>query len=96
MADEIIQQLGFDASAALDALTQMDTAFGNFQSRLNDFELRNIAGREALARDCLQPLCQPNHSLQPLGLRARKQRPVKCFPGVSPHLPLQRRDFNVR
>ena len=35
MADEIIQQLGFDASAALDALAQMDTAFGNFQSRLS-------------------------------------------------------------
>ena len=34
MADEIIQQLGFDASAALDALAKMDTALGNFESRL--------------------------------------------------------------
>ena len=34
MADEIIQQLGFDASAALDALAQMDSALGNFESRL--------------------------------------------------------------
>ena len=31
MADEIIQQLGFDASAALDALAQMDSALGNFR-----------------------------------------------------------------
>ena len=31
MADEIIQQLGFDASAALDALAKMDTAFGSFE-----------------------------------------------------------------
>ena len=34
MADEIIQQLGFDASAALDALARMDSAFGGFEASL--------------------------------------------------------------
>ena len=34
MADEIIQQLGFDASAALDALAKMDSASSGFEARL--------------------------------------------------------------
>ena len=34
MADEIRQQLGFDASAALDTLKQLDGALANLESRL--------------------------------------------------------------
>ena len=35
MADEIVQALGFDASAALDALAKMDSAFAGFDAQLS-------------------------------------------------------------
>ena len=35
MADEIVQQLGFDAAKALEALDGLDAKFSNFESRLS-------------------------------------------------------------
>ena len=50
MADEIIQQLGFDASAALDALAKMDMAFGSFEARLSSVA-ESMAVWNAMARE---------------------------------------------
>ena len=55
MADELIQQLGFDASAALDALAKMDTAFINFGSRLSSVA-ESMEVWNACARDTVQML----------------------------------------
>jgi hypothetical protein len=55
MADEIIQQLGFDASAALDALAKMDVAFGSFEGRLSSVA-ESMAVWNACAKDTVQVL----------------------------------------
>ena len=52
MADEIVQQLGFDASAALDALAKMDSALANFDAQLSrvaeSMSVWNEHGRETV------------------------------------------------
>ena len=52
MADEIVQQLGFDASAALDALAKMDSSLANFDAQLSrvaeSMSVWNEHGRETV------------------------------------------------
>jgi TP901 family phage tail tape measure protein len=55
MADEIVQQLGFDASSALEALAAMDTAFGSFEARLSSVA-ESMETWNACARDTVQVL----------------------------------------
>ena len=90
MADEIVQQLGFDASAALDALARMDSALGNFDSQLSrvaeSISVWNEHGRELVQvlKDIAGNANNAAAAMGKLGATFGAQQAAGAAPGQGP------------
>ena len=100
MADEIVQSLGFDASAALDALAKMDSALGSFEARLGSVGdamatwnakaaetvqiLKDIASNATSAAAAMAKLASAFSAQPAAGPATPGQTPGQPVPAVTP------------